>query len=122
MTITIKKIKAVRRMALRKRIWYKNLDYLERGIVNLSIKLVENIKSPLLARTIAEIIINIQKFFNDEFIVQVRNYGYNKMREVIHIAERLGCKEAFGWACEGYARFLTLNNMYSPIGWRHPND
>jgi len=40
---------------MRKRVWYNSIDNLERGIVNLTISLVENIES----LTLLEVLMNI---------------------------------------------------------------
>jgi hypothetical protein len=109
--LTTEHLRAVRGLALRKRVWYRALDGLERGIVNLTIKLVESVKSLRLAETISEIMLKLEGILKSKYTRQLEAYGYSKMREVIAAAVRLGCKEALSWASESFARLLTLNNM-----------
>ena len=113
-------LRAARGSALRKRVWYKALDGLERGIVNLTIELVERVKSLRLAEMIASILEKLEGALRSEFARQLEAYGYGRMRAVIGVALGIGCREALGWAGEGFARFLTVNNMYNPVGWRQP--
>ena len=116
--LTVKLIRAARDTALRKRVWYRALDGVERGIVNLTIDLVERVKSLRLAGAIADILGKLEEALKSEFTRHVESFGYGKMRQVIAAAVRLGCTEALNWGCEGFARLLTLNNMYNPVGWR----
>jgi hypothetical protein len=44
--ISVGVLREVRALALRKRVWYRVLDGLERGILNLTIGYVECVKSP----------------------------------------------------------------------------
>jgi hypothetical protein len=104
-------LRAFRALALRKRVWYRTLDGLERGIVNLTIKLVKRVKSLRLAGTIAEITLKLERVLKSEYVRHLEAYGYSKMEAVIDTAVRLGCQEALSWASEGFAKLLTLNNM-----------
>jgi hypothetical protein len=114
-----KHLRAVRGLSLRKRVWYKVLNSLERGIINLTIKLVKRIKSLQLADLIAEIIQKLERVLKSCYITHLEAYGYRTMRTVIDAAVRLGCQEALSWASESFALFLTLNNLYNPVGWKH---
>ena len=113
-------LRAARGCALRKRVWYRALDQVERGIVNLTIDLVERVKSLRLAGAIADILGKLEEALKSEFTRHVESYGYSRMRMVIEAAVRLGCREALNWGCESFARLLALNNMYNPVGWRQP--
>ena len=46
---------SIRAKALRQRVWYKTLDSLERGIVNLTIGIVERVKSLSLTKVLEAI-------------------------------------------------------------------
>lgn len=105
-------------MALRKRVWYRTLNSLERGIVNLTIDLVACVKSLRLAGAIADILDKLEKSLKSGYIRHVEDYGLGKMKQIIEKALQIGCVEAAGWNCESFARLLALNNYHNPVGWR----
>jgi hypothetical protein len=113
-------LRAVRGCALRKRVWYRALDGVERGIADLTLALVDRVKSLRLAEAIAGILEKLETALRSEFTRHVEAYGYGKMRDVIRAAMSLGNRLAGGWATEPFARLLALNDMYSPPGWRQP--
>lgn len=116
--LSIDHLREVRKLALRKHVWYRALDGLERGIVNLTIKLVEHVKSLRLAETIAKIMLNLEGALKSEYTRHLEAYGYSKMRTIIDTSVKLGCQEASSWASEAFAQLITLNNMHNPVGWR----
>jgi len=118
--LSIETLRATRGCALRKRVWYRALDGLERGIVNLTITLVERVKSLRLAGTIADILEKLEDALKSEFTRHLEAYGYGKMRDAIRAALCFGDRLALGWDQESLARLLTLNNLHNPPGWRQP--
>ena len=117
--ITPDYLKSVRLTALRKRTWFKALDKLERGIVNLTIKFVENLKSQVLAGHIVKILVKLRDVAKCAFTRHVESYGYMKLRETVEQALGLGY-DATGWIRDlGFAEWFALNNYYNPVGWRN---
>ena len=111
-------LKSVRLTALRKRTWFKALDKLERGIFNLTIKFVENIKSQVLAGHIVKILVKLRDAAKCAFTRHVESYGYMKLRETVEQALGLGY-DATGWVRDlGFAEWFALTNYYNPVGWR----
>ena len=53
-------LKEVRYAALRKRVWYRVLDRVERGIFNLTISVVERVQSEVLATEIVKILAKLR--------------------------------------------------------------
>ena len=53
--ISLESLRSIRRKAYRKRVWYTALDSLERGIVNLTIGIVESVKSLRLTKVLEAI-------------------------------------------------------------------
>jgi hypothetical protein len=116
--ITHDYLKSVRLTALRKRTWFKALDKLERGIFNLTIKFVENIKSQVLAGHIVKILEKLRDAAKCAFTRHVESYGFMKLRETAEQALGLGY-DATGWIRDlGFAEWFALNNYYNPVGWR----
>ena len=116
--ITPDYLKSVRLTALRKRTWFKALDKLERGILNLTIKFVEKLKSQVLAGHIVKILAKLRDAAKCAFTMHVESYGYRKLRETVEQALGLGY-DATGWVRDiGFAEWFALNNYYNPVGWR----
>lgn len=111
-------LREVRGIALRKRVWYKALDGIERGIVNLTISVVESVKSPTLVRELSKILAKLREAFKSAFIKHVEDYGFKKLMDVINVAVGFGNVEALKWESESFAKLLAVNNYNNPVGWR----
>ena len=116
--ISIGVLREVRALALRKRVWYRVLDGLERGIVNLTISYVECVKSPRLAGVVSSILRKVREACKSAFTRMLERYGYGKMMRVVEAALSFGSEACLGWGSEAFMRLLTLNNMYNPVGWQ----
>ena len=105
------KIKA---KALRRRVWFRALSRVERGILDLTIRCVEKVRSPFLARTIFDIINKILKTLESGFLEKVNNVGSAIAEKVCGIAERWGNRDASSWRRDSsFIRFLGINAVNS---------
>jgi hypothetical protein len=111
-------LREVRGIALRKRVWYKALDEIERGIVNLTISIVERVKSRLLMQEISKILDKLREAFKSAFTRHVEDYGFKKLMDVINVAVSFGNQEALKWGSESFAKLLAVNNYNNPVGWK----
>jgi len=109
----------IRKKAIRKRIWYNAIDSLERGIVNLTINLVENIESLTLLKVLKSILNKLNEISKSDFIRHFETYGFAKAEEVVKLAVGFGYESATNWInYPSFARLLTLNDMNTPHGRR----
>ena len=112
-------LRSVRRDALRKRTWFKSLDKLERGIVNLTIDIVKNLKSQLLAVELVKILAKLRDATKNVFTKYIEKIGYRKLREAVQISLSLGNFVAKEWLRDSYyAEWFAVNNINNPVGWR----
>lgn len=117
--ISAEHLRQVRRLARRKRVWYRALDGIERNIVNLTIRVVERVKSNTLADQLTTILDKLREAMKSAFIRHCESYGVDRLREVIEIALSFGSVRALGWSGdESMVRLLALNNMHNPVGWK----
>ena len=117
--ITPEYLRGVRVNALRKRTWFKALDRVERGIVDLTIKMVKTLKSHVLAGEIVKILVKLKEADKGAFTRHIESYGYQKLKIVVAQAASFGSNVAHSWLRElDYAAWLALNNIYNPVGWR----
>ena len=63
-----KYLKEVRYAALRKRVWYRALDRVERGIIDLTICVVEKVQSQVLAKELVKILVKLRDASKSAFI------------------------------------------------------
>jgi hypothetical protein len=110
-------LKERRQQAIRKGSWYRVLDKMERGIVNLTIRCVDQVRSFTLAKTILYILKKLNDAEKTKFIIQREKYGRYKAKQVVLIAIRFGNKMAENWLQdEGLSNWLTIQDMYKTCG------
>jgi hypothetical protein len=90
---------------------------MERGIVNLTIKYVEQVRSLTLAKSIIGILVKIRDAGNSVFIRRHKEYGLAKAVEVVSMAIRFGSAFAESWLGDNnLSLWLTLHDLNSPYG------
>jgi hypothetical protein len=107
---------AIRKRAYRKGVWYKALTKLERGIVDLTVKYVEKVKSPVLARIITKIVCKVLKALRSRFLVKVETLGYELAERICRLAVEWGNPGASNWKYDmKFVRFLGINAVYDDM-------
>lgn len=102
----------IRLMAIRRGVWFKVLSRLERGLVDLSLKVVRIISSKILARAICSIMKKLLKALESKFRLQMRLIGAPLVKKISHIAKKWGNKTAHEWASDlGFIQYLTVMKM-----------
>ena len=99
-----------RKLALRRGVWFRALNRVERGIIDLTVQYVDSIKSTKLAQVVRAIIDKLE--FAVESVIDrlVRTVGVPLAQKISDIAVGLGNHLASLWAVDfGFARFLALN-------------
>jgi len=98
-------------MAVRKGLWFKVLDVVERAVVDLTIRVVERVRSPRLKealRSIASKVVDALKA--KSFKERALAVGRALAERVARVAERLGCRRAGEWARDpGFAMYLGVS-------------
>jgi len=118
MSISRDQLREARCTALRRRVWYKALDHIERGIVNLTISIVESVKSPMLMGEICKILFKLRRALKGAFSTHLDEYGAKKLMDIIRVALSFGNEEARSWGTVHFARLLAVNNYNNPVGWK----
>jgi len=108
----------VRTNALRQKVWFKVASRLERGIVDLTIRCVEKIKSPVLARIVSKIIKDLEQVLESNFLKTVENVGHKIVGRLCKIALSWGNARASTWRDDvDFVRFLGVSalNLHTQV-------
>jgi len=108
----------VRRRALRRGVWFSALDQVERGILSLTARVIDEVKSVVLGVELVKILVKLRDAMRSEFAVLVETAGLQRVRDIARRAVGWGCGAAVEWARDpGFARYHALLMFYSPSGW-----
>jgi hypothetical protein len=111
-------LKAVRRKALRRGVWFNALDRVERGILVLTSRILDVVRSTDLAKEIVKILAKLKKTYKSRFVRHMESYGLEKVRKIADQAISFGCEEAKSWVHDfDFVRYVTMLDMNMPSGW-----
>ena len=99
-----------KKLALRRGVWFRLLNRVERGIIDLTVRYVDSIKSGVLAKVVAVIMEKMQSSMESIVDRLVRTVGLPLARKISDIAVSWGNRLASMWADDlAFARFLVVN-------------
>ena len=107
---SVETLAEAKKLALRRRVWFRLLNRVERGIIDLTVKYVDGIKSVKLAKIVTAIMEKLQRATESMVDRLVRTVGLSLAQKISNIAINLGNRSAFAWANDlAFARFLVVN-------------
>ena len=105
-------ISVVKKCALRRGIWFRALSRLERGVLDLTVRYVGNIKSATLATLVTAILNKLKQAVEGKVDRLVKTLGFSLARKVSGLAQSWGNCLAYSWAVDaGFARYLAVTHM-----------
>ena len=111
--ITLKSLVVARRIALRRRIWFKTLSRIERAQVDLTIQVVPKVQSKVLKNILTNILHKISRIVESQGSCLEKNVGRLMAKKLSLIATSWGHRSAANWPQdEGFVQFLTINHMH----------
>jgi len=103
---------------MRKRVWYRAIDRLERGIFNLTTQIVDRVESELLGVELVKILSKLSDAMKSGFVRCMEGFGVGKARSISAQAVSFGYKSACSWASDiGLVRYLAFLKMNELPGW-----
>ena len=106
---SIQRLSKLKSVALRRRVWFRVLTRIERGVLDLTMRCVDNIRSTKLAKVVTAILSKLQSTLESFADQKVRTIGRSLAEKMSAIAVGWGNHSARKWAGEdGYARYLAL--------------
>lgn len=89
--------------------WYEALTRTERAIVDLTIKCVEKVRSPTLARTINKIVSKLAQTLQKTFTEKAHEIGSKMTKRIVEIAQEWGNKKSSQWETDdNFTKFLGI--------------
>lgn len=110
-------LRYLKERAIRKGVWFKVLDRIDRSIYNLTLKIVERVRSQSLAKQIIRIMATIQNALEHGFLSYVKTYGVIRLNEIVNQALKMGYLEASKWRDDvSFSRYLAFTKFHDNLG------
>lgn len=98
--------------AFRRRVWFKTLIRMERGLINSVIEVVDDVRSTLLAKVLTSIVKKLLTALESHVTRMMREVGQPLAKKIGLIAQSWGHKSAKGWMTnKGFIQFLAVTMM-----------
>ena len=108
---SVEKLSIVKRLALRRRVWFRALNPMERGILDITMAYVDNVKSSKLAKLLTAIVNKLQQAMETKIEKLTRTIGVPMAFKLSCLATSWGNKSARNWASDiSFASFLALTH------------
>ena len=112
---TRRKLVEVKRKAIRRGIWFTALSRVERGCVELTIKVVGRVRSLLLAKVLTAVLEKLSTAVENKITRLMREVGCELALKISRIAQTWGYASATQWAVDlTFIRYLTVIKVNTP--------
>ena len=113
-SLTREALARLRLKALRRGCWFRDLKRSERKLLELTIRVVEKVRSFLLAKIVSRIVGKLCEAMESVVHRLMRTEGRSLAEKLSRIGEAWGNRSAASWANEqGFIQFLTVSNLLS---------
>ena len=103
----------IRCKAMRAGVWFRALPRIDRVLVDLTIRVAENIRSASLAKSILAVLGKLEGLLESSFLKSIRAVGRLLAEKISLIAQKLGNISAKAWAVDSsFALFLAAMHEY----------
>ena len=104
----------LRLKALRRGAWFRDLKHSERKLLNLTIRVVEEVRSFLLAKIVSRIVGKLCEAMESRIFRLMRTEGRSLAEKIARIGEAWGNRAAKSWANDhGFIQYLTVSSLSS---------
>ena len=99
---------------MRRGVWFRDLKQSERKLLDLTISVVERVRSFLLAKLVSRLIDKLCEAMESRVFRLMRSEGRSLAQKVASIGEAWGNRAAKFWAKDsGFIQYLTVSNLQS---------
>jgi len=110
--ISVKRLCEAKRFALRRGAWFNVLNRAERGIIDLTVRYVDRIRSAKLAKVVTAILIKLKLIMESAIERMVRLIGRSLAQKISRLAASWGNLSASSWVRDDdFARYLAITQM-----------
>jgi hypothetical protein len=107
--LSVGRLADAKKAAFRRGVWFRVLSRVERGVVDLTMRYVDDIKSAMLAKVLTAILDKLQLAMESMVDRLVRTVGVSLAQKMSGLAVGWGNCSASAWALDrGFARYLAL--------------
>jgi hypothetical protein len=108
-------------IAVRRGLWFKVLSALERAVVDLTLKVVERVRSSVLKEALKSIASKVVEALKSRsFKERAMAIGRALAERIAYVAERLGNKRAREWVEDpSFVMYLGVSWLNTPPMFRH---
>ncbi len=118
--MSISWLASLRRNALRRRVWFHVLSKVERSVVNLTVRYVDQIRSLKLSLAIGRVVCKLLEAFKGRFLKRVERVGSDIAEKISKIAISWCYVEASSWKHDlSFIRFLGVDAINNNPGRRY---
>ena len=94
--------------------WFRNLKQNERKLLDLTIRVVERVRSFILAKLVSQLVSKLFEAMESKIVRLIRTEGKEMAQRLSKIALSIGHKTAKCWAKDHrFMQYLTINNLES---------
>jgi hypothetical protein len=113
--VSLSALARLRALAFRRGVWFRALSRLDRGLVDLALRVLKSIRSRTLATTLWSIVQRLLEALEGKVSWMMRQVGGPLAEKMSRIAQGWGNKSAREWAKDpGFVRYLTVLRMNAP--------
>jgi len=112
--LTREALARLRLKALRRGVWFRDLKHEERKLLDLTIRVVEKVRSFLLAKIVSRIVGKLCEAMESRIFRLMRTEGRSLAEKISKIGQAWGNRAAKSWAGDrGFMQYLTVSNLSS---------
>jgi len=109
------KLVEIKRRALRRGVWFKVLSHMERVQIDLTIRVVDKVRSSFLAKVLHPLLRKLLDAMESNVWRLVKTVGADLAHKISEAGKKLGCKRVEEWVKDlNFIRFLTVMHMNTP--------
>jgi hypothetical protein len=109
------KLLKLKSRALRRGVWFRVLSAIDRALVNLTIRVVDEIRSVRLAEKLCLVVEKLENALKNKILHVLKTVGIPLARKLSFLAQKWGNASARKWASEiSFAKFLAIIHLNNP--------
>ncbi|MCJ7635645.1 hypothetical protein MUP77_25045 [Candidatus Bathyarchaeota archaeon] len=109
----------LREKCFSKRIWFSSLSSIERSLVNLTIRVVDEVKSSRLNSLLGAIVRRLEEALESPFLKAANLRGLSLVERFVNVAYSWGYATALDWLDDkSYILYLGVSSLNTPNAFR----